>query len=123
MNDIKKEIRTGWTSWLAIVAFAVLLFEGVTGLLVTFAPFSAVIEWSVLIHTLIGVRDIAADRLVPTRCSTGRTTSSYTMSHVVLLGYVGVVWRSWSASVSGLVVTLAGSVRGDACRTPGARFI
>ena len=105
MKDTENEIRTGWTSWLAIVAFAVLLFEGVTGLAITFAPFSAMIEWSVLLHTLAGVVTLLP--IAWYYAIHWKDYQHYTMSHVVLLGYVAVV-ALIVCVLSGLVVTWQG---------------
>ena len=49
------ESRTGWRSTLGVTAAASLLFETLTGLAITFAPFHAAVEWSVILHTAVGV--------------------------------------------------------------------
>jgi hypothetical protein len=84
---------------------AVLLFEIITGLAVTLGRFHAVIEWGLLAHTVIGVAT-----LVPVcwyYALHWADYRSYSMSHVVLLGYVAVT-ALLVCSLSGLVVTWQG---------------
>ena len=45
---------TGWASHLARAAGAILLFECVSGLAITFGRFNAAIEWGLLLHTVLG---------------------------------------------------------------------
>lgn len=97
--------RTGWGSWLARIAFAVLAFEAVTGLAITLAPFHVVVQWGVLAHTLVG-----AITLLPVAWYLAvhwQDYKGYSMSHVVLLGYVAVVSLAVCV-LSGLVVTVQG---------------
>ena len=47
-------VRTGWTTWLVLASLAALLFETLTGLAITLAPFHAAVQWSVLLHTAVG---------------------------------------------------------------------
>lgn len=47
-------LRTGWTSILAKLSMAALLFEAVSGLVITLAPFRPAAQWSVLAHTAVG---------------------------------------------------------------------
>jgi len=49
------ERRMGWRSTLTVVAAASLVFETITGLAIAYAPFHAAVEWSVIVHTAIGV--------------------------------------------------------------------
>jgi len=102
-ND--RPLRTGWSSMLGKLCFLVLLFEGVTGLAITLAPFHPVIQWSVLVHTIVGVLTLlpiawyfAAHFL---------DYKKYLMSNVVLLGYVALV-ATLVCAVSGVVVTMQG---------------
>ena len=104
-NQTTRVVRTGWGSWLARLAMATLLFEAVTGLAITFAPFHAVVQWGVLAHTLVGVvtlLPLAWYYLVHWKDYKG-----YALSHVGLLGYVGLV-ALLVCSVSGVVVTWQG---------------
>ncbi len=49
------EVRTGWVSTLSRVALAALIFEALSGLVITFAAFNAAVQWTVLVHTLVGL--------------------------------------------------------------------
>lgn len=97
--------RTGWFATLSKIALTALLFETVTGLAVTLAPFSATVEWSLLLHTLVGLASVA-----PLTWYFWVHWDDYRrlpLSDVVLLGYVAVV-ALLVVSVSGLVVTWQG---------------
>ena len=98
-------VRTGWVSRLAVLAFAVLVFESVTGLAITLAPFHSAVQWSVLLHTLIGVLTLlpVAWYLVVHWLD----YKHYSMSHVMLLGYVATVALAVCVA-SGTVVTVQG---------------
>jgi hypothetical protein len=97
--------RTGWTSLAAQVSMAAVIFEAVTGLTITLAPFHAAVEWSLLLHTAAGVLTLAplawylAVHWVDYR--------SQALSDVVLLGYVATGALA-VCSISGLVVTWQG---------------
>ncbi len=78
--------RTAWSRRLDRAAGAILLFEIVSGLAVTFGPFHPAIEWGVLAHTAFG---IAA--LLPLVWYVVRHWQEYAeqaLSDVLLLGYV-----------------------------------
>jgi hypothetical protein len=97
--------RTGWTAGLTKVALAALVFETVTGLVITLAPFHGAVEWSVLLHTAVGLAT-----LVPLTWYFVVHWTDYrrfALSDVVLLGYVAVA-ALLVTSVSGLVVTWQG---------------
>jgi hypothetical protein len=84
---------------------AAILFEAATGLLVTFAPFAASVQWSVLLHTVVGLL-----LLVPVTWYTlihWLDYKRYNLSDAVLLGYVGGVALLLCAA-SGVVVTWQG---------------
>lgn len=105
MERQDRQLRTGWGSILARASFAALVFEGLTGLAITFSPFHAAIEWSVLLHTLVGVA-----LLLPIAWYFAvhwLDYRSYRFSHVVLLGYVAVIALA-VCIVSGFVVTVQG---------------
>jgi len=97
--------RTGWSATLSKLALTALLFEAVTGLAVTLAPFSAAVEWSVVLHTLIGLATLAP--LTWYFWVHWDDYRRFSLSDVVLLGYVAVV-ALLVVSVSGLVVTWQG---------------
>jgi hypothetical protein len=95
----------GWESGLARFSMAVLLFETISGLLITFASFGASVQWSVMVHTAVG-----AVTLLPLAWYCARHWWEYrrwAISHVVLLGYVALVGLA-ACSVSGLVLTWQG---------------
>jgi hypothetical protein len=108
MNEIQTAEgmpRAGWASKLAVIGMFVLLFEGITGLAITFAPFHPVVEWGVLLHTLIGVVT-----LLPVAWYLAYHWADYkhySMSNVVLLGYVASI-ALLVCAVSGAVVTVQG---------------
>jgi hypothetical protein len=80
---------------------AAILFEAATGLLVTFAPFAASVQWSVLLHTVVGLL-----LLVPVTWYTlihWLDYKRYNLSDAVLLGYVGGVALLLCAA-SGVVI-------------------
>ena len=58
------DIGTGWSSMLGKIAMGALLFEAVTGLSITFLRFHAFIQWSVLVHTIVGSGDPPAYSMV-----------------------------------------------------------
>jgi hypothetical protein len=97
--------KAGWDSILARICMAVLLLEGVTGLAVTLLPFHAAIEWSLLIHTAIGIVTLVP--MVWYLVIHWVDYRSYTMSHVILLGYVALAALA-ICLVSGIVVTWQG---------------
>lgn len=81
--------RSGWSSALSRGIGAVLLFEAVSGLAVSFGPFSAAIEWGLLLHTAIGVVAVAPIGWYFVRH--WRAYREQAMSDVLLLGYAGAI--------------------------------
>ena len=104
-NNVNRVLRTGWASRLAALSLLVLAFETITGLAVTFGPFHPVVEWGVLLHTLVGALTLLP--LLWYFAAHWLDYKHYSMSHVVLLGYVAVV-ALLVCMLSGLVVTLQG---------------
>jgi hypothetical protein len=103
---------------LAHTTAAVLLFELVSGLAITFGPFHPAVEWGLLLHTLIG-----AIALVPLAWYFGRHWQDYSgqaLSDVLLLGYVGLAALAFCV-FSGLIVTLQGLL--ETRTTPLLRYI
>jgi hypothetical protein len=101
-NNSVRKLRTGWAAWLARFAMATLIFEAVSGLAITFSPFHAAVQWSVIVHTVVG-----ALTLLPLAWYCAQhwlDYRRYAMSHIVLLGYVGLL-ALLVCSVSGVVVT------------------
>ncbi len=96
---------TGWASHLARAAGAILLFECVSGLAITFGSFRAAIEWGLLLHTVFG-----ALTLLPLSWYFARhwqEQSAQAMSEVLLLGYVAVGALAICA-LTGVVLTVQG---------------
>jgi hypothetical protein len=93
----------GWTGWLMRLTLAALLFETLTGLLITLAPFHAAVQWSVLLHVAVG-----AAMLVPVTWYCVRHLAdyrTYASSHVTLLGWVALIGLT-IVSASGMVLTV-----------------
>ena len=96
-------LRTGWATGLALCGLVSVVFLTATGLVITFAAFSATIQWTVLFHTGIGL--ITLIPLVWYSLAHWKDYRALPMSHVVLLGWVAAV-ALLVVSVSGLVVTV-----------------
>jgi hypothetical protein len=96
-------IRTGWFTPSARTAAAILLFELVSGLAITFGPFYPATEWGLLLHTLAGVITIAPLAWYLTQH--WKDYSDQALSDVLLLGYVGIGALA-ICLVSGLWLTL-----------------
>jgi hypothetical protein len=82
-----------------------LLFEAISGIVITLSPFYAAIQWTVVVHTLFG-----ALSLLPLAWYTAKHLGdyrSYAASHITLLGYVGLT-ALFLCAISGLVVTWQG---------------
>ncbi len=91
----------GWASWLARFSMAALLFETITGLAITLAPFHPAVQYGVLVHTALG-----ALTLLPVAWYCLRhwlDNRHWALSHVTVLGYVAL-WGLVVCSVSGLVL-------------------
>ncbi len=104
-NNSVRQLRTGWAACLARLTMATLIFEAVSGLAITFSPFHAAIQWSVIGHTVIG-----ALTLLPLAWYCAQhwlDYRRYAASHIVVLGYVGLL-ALVVCSLSGVVVTWQG---------------
>jgi hypothetical protein len=98
-------LRTGWAAGVARFSMAVLVFEAASGLAITLAPFHAAVQWNLLLHTVVG-----AVTLLPLAwycVQHWRDYRSHAPSHVVLLGYVGLLALTVCA-LSGLALTWQG---------------
>src|SRR5215472_9011169 len=84
----EKPGRTGWFSVLSKTASAILLFELLSGLTITFGPFHPAIEWSVVLHTIVGVVTLAP--LVWYSAAHWKDYRDQAISDVLLLGYAGL---------------------------------
>ena len=94
--------ETRWSSLLSRGAAGLLLFELVSGLVVTLGPFRASTEWSLILHTIVGFLAIA-----PLVWYSARHWKDYVdqaMSDVLLLGYVGIASLA-ICIVSGVALT------------------
>ena len=99
-------VRTGWTSKLSRLTLAALLVETLTGLVITFAAFHAAIQWTVLLHTAVGL--VLVVPLTWYLWAHWLDYKKYNMSDSLLLGYVGAV-ALLVCAISGLVVTWQGA--------------
>lgn len=93
----------GWSSLLAKFSMATLLFEAISGLAITFSPFHPTIQWSVILHTVIGVLTLLP---LAWYCTVHWLEyKHYTFSHIVLLGYAALL-SLVVCSVSGVILTV-----------------
>jgi hypothetical protein len=97
--------RTGWASVLARISAGLLLFEAISGLAVTFAPFHPAVEWGLLLHTLAGVILLAP--LAWYLAVHWQDYRGQAFSDVVVLGYIAAA-ALLVCAVSGLLVTWQG---------------
>jgi hypothetical protein len=95
-------VQAGWSALLSRVAAAILLFELLSGLAVTFGPFHPSVEWSLLAHTVLGVLTLAP--LVWYLARHWKVYSDQALSDVLLLGYVGLAALA-VCLLSGLLLT------------------
>ncbi len=102
---VRRRLLTGWGSFLSRLIAAVLLFELVSGLAITFGPFRPTIEWGLLVHTLLGVAALVP--FVVYFTLHWRDYSTQALSDVKVLGYVGFASLAVCA-VSGLAVAWQG---------------
>ena len=101
-THVPRPALAGWASWLAKFSMAALVFEAVSGLAITLAPFHAAVQWSVIVHTAVG-----ALTLFPLAWYCARHWRDYrthAASHVTLLGYTGLA-ALVVCSLSGVVLT------------------
>jgi Cytochrome c554 and c-prime len=103
---LQTSVRTGWKSSLSRLALAALLFEGASGLVITFAAFHAAVEWTVLVHTVLGL--LAVIPITWYLLAHWLDYKRYSFSDTVLLGYLAGV-ALLACSLSGLVVTWQGA--------------
>ncbi len=104
-TSVPSTVHTGWASWLTRLGLTALLFEAITGLVITFAPFHATVEWSVLVHTAVGL--LVLIPLTWYLIVHWRDYLAYKLSDTVLLGYVALV-AVLVCALSGLIVTWQG---------------
>lgn len=94
-----------WKTTIAKVAMIVFVFEVITGLAITFATFHAAIEWSVLVHTAVGV--ITLIPLLWYYIFHWLYYKHRTLTYIELIGYVGII-SIVICLVSGSIVTFQG---------------
>ena len=97
----------GWASQLAIVVTALLVVEGLTGLWIFVAPFSAAAQFQVLLHTAAGVVVVAPYAYYQVRHFLVWYRQKVTA--VMLLGYALGVF-TLACTVSGFVLTWEATV-------------
>jgi hypothetical protein len=102
----KEQVRSGWTSRVTLVGLAAMVVLAVTGLVITFAPFHAAVEWTVLVHTAIGL--VTLIPILWYLWVHWVYDKRYRFSDVVLLGYVAAGVLLLLCLVSGVVVTWQG---------------
>jgi len=95
-------LRTGWGSLLARMTCAFFVFGAASGLVITLAPFHPAVQWTVVVHTAVGLALLGPMAWYAVRH--WQDYRRYALSHVVLLGYLGVVALAVCLA-SGLVVT------------------
>ena len=81
-------IQAGWSTFLARATGAILLFEVLSGLAITFGPFHPAVQWGLLLHTILGLATLA-----PLAWYFARHWKDYAgqaLNDVLLLGYVGL---------------------------------
>ena len=105
MADQNSEIKTGWLSKITWWNALSLVFLSASGLLITFGPFHAIVEWNVLIHTIVGLLTVIP--LLWYCLVHWKDYRRYNLSDVVFLGYLAVA-ALLVCIVSGLVVTWQG---------------
>jgi Cytochrome c554 and c-prime len=100
-----RALATGWASRLTRWILAVLMLETVTGLVITFAPFHAAVQWGVLLHAAVGL--LALVPVLWYLAAHWLDYKAYNLSDTVLLGYVAAV-ALLLCLLSGAVVTWQG---------------
>jgi hypothetical protein len=85
--SLNNPVRTGWASVLSRTTGAILLFELVSGLAITFGNLHPTIEWGLLLHTVLGVATLAPLAWYVVRH--WQDYSDQALSDVLVLGYVG----------------------------------
>ena len=101
----RRQVRTGWAPLLARTAAAIILFESISGLAITFGPFHPANEWGLLLHTVAGVAGLVP--LIWYFVQHWRDYRGQAMSDVLLLGYTGLVALAICV-LSGLAITWQG---------------
>ena len=96
----------GWTGRLARVAGTSCLFLAASGLVITFAPFRPAVQWTLIVHTVVGV--LVTIPLIVYTLQHWARYRRFQISHIVLLGYVAGV-ALIVCVVSGVVVTWQGA--------------
>jgi hypothetical protein len=84
---------------------AALVFEAASGLAITFSPFHAAVQWSVIVHTAVGTATLLPLAWYCARHAYDYRT--YAWSHNVVLGYAGLLALA-VCSLSGVVLTWQG---------------
>lgn len=104
-SSLPRAPKTGWAARLTLLGLAALLFLALSGLAVTLAPFHAAIQWTVIVHTLVGLLTVLP--LVWYFAAHWADYRRFALSDTVLLGYVAMAALA-VCLVSGLVVTWQG---------------
>lgn len=86
-NAPPERTHTGWSSVLSRGIGAVLFFELISGLAVTFGPFKPAVEWGLIFHTILGL--LAIGPICWYFLQHWKSYRRQAMSDVLLLGYAG----------------------------------
>jgi hypothetical protein len=105
MPQEQVEPRTGWASNISKISIAAIVMLAISGLVITFGPFSATVEWTVLLHTAVGI--LLLIPLIWYSWIHWKDYKHYRMSDIVLLGYV-MLAALVLCLLSGVVVTWQG---------------
>ncbi len=96
------QIRVGWSSTVSKAVAAILFFEVISGLAVSFGRFSVAIEWGLVLHTALGLLAVAP--LAWYLVLHWKDYADQALSDVLVLGYVGAGALA-VCIVTGLLVT------------------
>ncbi|HLK32062.1 MAG TPA: multiheme c-type cytochrome, partial [Terriglobales bacterium] len=104
--EVQAELtRIGWSSLLSRSVAAVLLFETISGLAISFGPFAPGTEWGLLLHTMAGI--IALLPLIWYSVRHWKSYADQALSDVLLLGYIAIAALGICVA-SGLILTWQG---------------
>ena len=100
--DLKNSAASRWAYHLAYLTSGLLLFETVTGLIIYFLPFSLVTQFSVILHTAVGIPFLIPLTWYLIRHWLDQRT--YSMNHYKATGYAALV-AIVVCVISGVVLT------------------
>src|SRR5438045_8888921 len=90
MNTLtKRPGGSGWASKLARLSMALLMFEAISGLAISWSPFHAALQWNVLLHTIAGTLSLLP--LAWYMAIHSQEYRSYAASYITVLCFAGLV--------------------------------